>query len=445
MTRAAPTEYRLELCNTGYEPLPVNGKAPVMDGWQEHIATADEIRLWPKQYKGAHNTGSLTRKMPTFDCDIKNETAAAVVEGMLREKFKPRGKMLIRIGQAPKFAVPFRTATPFAKYAVSLIGPDGSSEHKIEMLGNGQQVLVDGIHKDTGKPYEWRGGRPGKEVPWNGLPEINEEEAHALVDAAVSLLIAEHGFHLATRDGKGKASETDLIINVLEGAALHDALRDLAAKHIVRGEPDEDVEAILRGLMERSDAPRDKRWQERYDSIPRLVKSAAKKVETGKWKTGSDDFRFELLPGASLVPRQQEWLWLGHIPRGTLSLLVGLPDVGKSHIFVDLCARITTGRNMPLSDIPMLPQDVLIVCTEDRVEHTLVPRLIAAGADMARVTFLRYLRTSKGERRGLDLTQDETTPGQRPTPGAAEALSRPSTSWPRILPTRSGCPARHGA
>ena len=40
-----------------------------------------------------------------------------------------------------------------------------------------EQVLVDGIHKDTGKPYEWRGGRPGKEVPWNGLPEINEEQA----------------------------------------------------------------------------------------------------------------------------------------------------------------------------------------------------------------------------------------------------------------------------
>ena len=35
-----------------------------------------------------------------------------------------------------------------------------------------------------------------------------------------------------------------------------------------------------------------------------------------------------------------------------------------------------------------------------------MPRLTAAGADMDRIIFLRYLRTSNGIRRGLDLTQD---------------------------------------
>lgn len=131
---------------------------------------------------------------------------------------------------------------------------------------------------------------------------------------------------------------------------------------------------------------------------------------TGNGRANQDEpeFEIELLNGAGLTPRKQEWLWPGRIPRGTLSLLIGLPDMGKSHIFIDICARVTTGASMPPSSEPPIyrPQSALIVCTEDRVEYTLVPRLIAAGADMSRINFLRYLRSKGNERRGLDLTQD---------------------------------------
>ena len=93
---------------------------------------------------------------------------------------------------------------------------------------------------------------------------------------------------------------------------------------------------------------------------------------------------------------------------GNVTLLVGLPDVGKSHIFIDICARHTTGRSLPPEPEQQgaYPESVLIICTEDEVEYTLVPRLMAAGADMNRVHFLRYLVADNGERRGLDLTQD---------------------------------------
>jgi AAA domain/Bifunctional DNA primase/polymerase, N-terminal len=120
------------------------------------------------------------------------------------------------------------------------------------------------------------------------------------------------------------------------------------------------------------------------------------------------DFRLHLLDAAGLVPKLQQWLWQGRIPRGALTLLIGLPDVGKSHIFLDICARVTTASNMPGSTEPSLvrPLRVLIVCTEDRVEYTLVPRLMAAGADLSRVTFVRYAVAGDGTRRGVDLTQD---------------------------------------
>ena len=48
----------------------------------------------------------------------------------------------------------------------------------------------------------------------------------------------------------------------------------LAAKMVAAGMDSAAVENFLRGLMEKSAAPRDARWQERYDDIPRLVASA---------------------------------------------------------------------------------------------------------------------------------------------------------------------------
>ena len=143
--------------------------------------------------------------------------------------------------------------------------------------------------------------------------------------------------------------------------------------------------------------------------------------------SGDDDFQFELLPGGILTPRRQEWLWVGRIPRGTLSpLLVGLPDAGKSHIFIDMCARVSSCRAMPLDDKnePMeWAQDVLIVCTEDRVRaHAGAAPDGCRRRSRPRITFLRYLRTSKGRRSRLDLPR--TWPASRPAWKRTPTLDR---------------------
>ncbi len=46
-----------------------------------------------------------------------------------------------RIGKAPKRAIPFRTADPFAKITVNLIAANGSTGEKIEFMCTGQQVV----------------------------------------------------------------------------------------------------------------------------------------------------------------------------------------------------------------------------------------------------------------------------------------------------------------
>lgn len=122
-------------------------------------------------------------------------------------------------------------------------------------------------------------------------------------------------------------------------------------------------------------------------------------------------YAFNIINAASVKPKHREWLWPGRIPMGALALLVGLPGEGKSHVYVDIAARYTTGQVMPNGEdeavvFKLPPGRVVIFCTEDDIERTLVPRLMAAGADMTKVDFIQYLRNEKGEERGLDITQD---------------------------------------
>jgi AAA domain len=79
------------------------------------------------------------------------------------------------------------------------------------------------------------------------------------------------------------------------------------------------------------------------------------------------------------------WLWPGYIPRGTLTLLDGDPGLGKSMLTLDLAARLSTGRPMPDGTGGGQVEASLILQAEDGTATTVLPRLVAAGADVAHV------------------------------------------------------------
>jgi Bifunctional DNA primase/polymerase, N-terminal len=183
-----PTECRLSLLKAGFAPLPLNGKKCLLKEWTAKGATnANEIRTWGRTYPDWTNTGILTRNAPAIDIDILDPEAAEAVEELARDRFEERGYFLVRIGKAPKRAILLRTLQPFDKVTANLIAPNGDTEQKIEILGNGQQLVVAGIHPDTQRPYAWHGGEPG-DIAHDDLPYISEAEARALIDDAVALL-----------------------------------------------------------------------------------------------------------------------------------------------------------------------------------------------------------------------------------------------------------------
>lgn len=99
-----------------------------------------------------------------------------------------------------------------------------------------------------------------------------------------------------------------------------------------------------------------------------------------------------------------EWVWEQRFPAGALSNLSGDPGLGKSQVTCDLGARVTNGWPMPPLTGPdgtFKPRGVLYMNAEDDPARTLKPRLMAAGADLNRVRFLRSMKcllSEEGER-----------------------------------------------
>lgn len=87
--------------------------------------------------------------------------------------------------------------------------------------------------------------------------------------------------------------------------------------------------------------------------------------------------------GASISPRRVRWLWDGRLALGTLGLLAGPEGLGKSTIAYTVAAWLSQGL-LP-GEFHGSARGVLVCATEDSWGHTIVPRLMAAGADLQKV------------------------------------------------------------
>jgi putative DNA primase/helicase len=100
---------------------------------------------------------------------------------------------------------------------------------------------------------------------------------------------------------------------------------------------------------------------------------------------------------ATIPPRPIRWLVPGYFPLGKLVLMAGDGGLGKSLLTLDLAAAVSRGRAaFGLGYSPAEPAEVLLVCCEDDFTDTVVPRLLAAAADLQRIHRVDGIRGPDG-------------------------------------------------
>lgn len=140
----------------------------------------------------------------------------------------------------------------------------------------------DPSNKPVCHPIRWPGSWHRKGEP--RLCEI-EIETEQEIDLGEALAALEKAAPVAA-SGNGQANGQDaalgtgwaeLISGIVTGSNYHGAGVQLASKMVTAGMADGAAVNMLRGIFESANAPRDARWQARYDDIPRSVSTAREK------------------------------------------------------------------------------------------------------------------------------------------------------------------------
>lgn len=111
-----------------------------------------------------------------------------------------------------------------------------------------------------------------------------------------------------------------------------------------------------------------------------------------------------LLNGADLTPEPVRWMWPDWLALGKLHILAGAPGQGKTTIALACAATVTIAGRWP-DGSRCDGGNVLIWSGEDDPADTLLPRLLAAGADKSRCYFVSGTRID-GEVQSFDPARD---------------------------------------
>ena len=199
---------------------------------------------------------------------------------------------------------------------------------------------------------------------------------------------------LARRDVFERAGGAAYISSLIDGLPVAANVDQYA--HIIKEKAQRRATARLgKRIIERALAPG-------YD-ITELIEEARKTLDIiGDDSVASVGRRVELQAAADIEPARITWMWAGRLPAGELALVAGEPGVGKGTITAWLAARTSQG-DLP-GDLHGTPRAVILASAEDDPRHTVVPRLLAAGADLTRVRIVRV--TEDGLTGALTLPDD---------------------------------------
>ena len=122
-------------------------------------------------------------------------------------------------------------------------------------------------------------------------------------------------------------------------------------------------------------------------------------------QTVDQDDELVIATAADLEMCAVDWLWPGRFALGKIGLIAGLPDYGKGQIAAFLAAVVTAAIELPCNEGNAPQGNVIWFNAEDDTRDTILPRLVAAGADPKHVHFVNGTRVD-GEGKMFNLVTD---------------------------------------
>lgn len=114
--------------------------------WQTYDPTPNDIERWDRSHA---NIGLKAGKYPALDIDVVNESLARIIADMAT---KALGAAPLRVGRAPKRLLMYRTDDAIGRMRLRFRDGKGV-EQLVELLGDGQQYVIAGVHPVTKEPY----------------------------------------------------------------------------------------------------------------------------------------------------------------------------------------------------------------------------------------------------------------------------------------------------
>lgn len=368
-----------DLLQRGFKLVPVRprSKQPAVPGWTDlRLIEADLPRHFPE----GQNVGVLLGEPSGWivDVDIDDDDALAIADQFLpptemewgRES-RPRSHRLYRVSS------PVKTKRGFART-------------QVELRATGTQTIAPGSVHPSGEVVRWdKDGDPAQVTPEELIEGLRRLGAatqklrtrRELVKRAASVAA------LGTRNDVGFRLARDLRDAKVP---LEDARSDMISYAVL-------VPQHEAGQYTEAEA---------LASLEQAYSRQGARSSTSRAPVSDDDTteRARVIDLSTVVPEEVRWLCPGCIPLGKVSLLAGDPGLGKSMIALDIAAAVSQGRTWRHGGEGICG-DVAILSAEDGPADTILPRLLAAGADPRRIALIDGIDGPRGDR-DLDLDRD---------------------------------------
>lgn len=417
------------------------GKHPRIMAWQTNASSDPEmIRAWWKKWPEANIGVKLGSGSGVVSVDVDPPGGEDLLARLADGDLPPTLEMMTGRGRRPLYAIP----DGLESEPDTAILCDESGHEAVRLQGgtSGAQCVMPPSLHPLGKRYRWLDGHSPADI----APAVMPPWLVNLMAPPEQPKWADTGRTTQrTMEGDSFNQRADWWEHVLEGTGAKKSGGRGEVEYVTRPNKKGGISATLGFYKAKDGTPAlyvfsgnwpelpARRCYDKFGAFARLHhggdfsaagKAAAAAGLGGTGKPGprptmGGDGTTTPPPGGSTDPRGLattrldgidpepiRWLVPNVIPLGKLVMFAGDGGHGKTTLTLHMTAALTTGK--PCFDLDYEappPADVLIMSCEDDFSDTVVPRLLAAGADLKRVHRVDGIKVAKGEPTPFNLSQ----------------------------------------